>query len=234
MHLTGFPGKPGRAPFQKNAAKPTSTNGEIMKKHLLNNLPFVLAAFALLLGLATTAYGGVPSMDVTVFDANARVAFKGRMSANATFATQNLPSGKYVVQFNAKRTAVQDKYYLLVVSAGKKKVVAFDVPGRKFMAGGVAMKVDVGSGTKITGQVATEQAVAQGDASKYRMIDGKRYCWVSTELGSNLKGHWAEEGLATSGNVTLWSSDEIRKWQHRAGEGSMLTHHHYDPPPRGY
>jgi hypothetical protein len=201
-----------------------------MTKQLLNKF----SALALLLGLATTAYGGVPSMKVTVFDANGKVAFQGPMSPRATFETPNLQPGNYVVQFNTKSTAVRNNQYLLVVSAGKRKVIATDVPGEKFIAGGVAMRVAVGSGSNITGQVATEQAVAQGDGPKYRVIEGKRYLWMSSELGSNLKGHWAEEGLATSGNVTLWSSDEIRKWQHRAGEGSMLSHRHYDPPPRGY
>jgi hypothetical protein len=207
-----------------------------MTKHLLNKLPFVFSAFALLLGIATTACGGVPSMDVTVFDANGKVAFKGPMSANATFATRNLHPGNYVVQFNTKSTAVKDNQYLLVLSAGKKKVIAADVPGEKFIAGGVAMKVGVGPGSKITGQVATEQAVARGDGSKYRVIDGKRYLWVSSELGSNRGGHWAEEGLPTAGNVNVLSSDDIRKRQDCAGEGSMIaySHHHPSDPPEGY
>ena len=195
-----------------------------MTKHLLNKLPFVCSAFALLLGIATTAYGGVPSMNVTVFDANGKVAFKGPTSANATFAARNLHPGNYVVQFNTKSTAVKNNQYLLVVSAGKKKVIAADVPREKFMAGGVAMRVDVGPGSEITGQVATEQAVAQGDGPKYRVIDGKRYLWVSAELGSNRGGHWMEEGLPTAGNVTVLSSDDIQKIQDRAGEGSVIPY----------
>ena len=59
-------------------------------------------------------------MDVTVFDANGKVAFKGPMSANATFATRNLHPGHYVVQFNSRRAAVKNNQYLLVVSAGTK------------------------------------------------------------------------------------------------------------------
>ena len=125
-----------------------------MTKHLLNKLSLVLSVFAVLLGLATTVYGRIPSMDVTVFDAIGKVAFKGPMSANATFATRNLPAGNYVVQFNTKSAAVKENLYLLVVSAGKKKVIAAAVPGAKFTAGGVAMKIDVGPGSKITGQIA--------------------------------------------------------------------------------
>ena len=201
-----------------------------MKKHLLNKLPFLCAAFAVLLGIATTAYGGVPSMNVTVFDADGKVAFKGPTSANATFAARNLQPGNYVVQFKARSAGLKNNQYLLVVSAGKKKVIAADVPGEKFMAGGVAMRVDVGPGSEITGQVAIEQAVAQGAGPKYRVIDGKRYLWVSGELGTNRGGHWMEEGLPKAGNVTIMSPEDIQKKQDRAGEGSLLgylqTHTH--------
>lgn len=193
-----------------------------MTKHLLNKLHFLCFAFAVLLGIATTVYGGVPSMNVTVFDADGKVAFKGPTSANATFAARNLHPGNYVVQFNTRSAAVKNNQYLLVVSAGKKKVIAADVPGEKFMAGGVAMRVEVGSGSEITGQVATEQAVAQGDGPKYRVIDGKRYLWVSGELGSNRGGHWMEEGLPKARNVTVMSPEDIQRKQDRAGEGSLI------------
>jgi hypothetical protein len=193
-----------------------------MIRHLLNKLPFVFAAFAVLLGLATTAYGGIPSIDVTVFDATGKVAFKGPMSANATFATRNLHPGKYVVQFNAKSAAAKNNRYLLVVSAGRKKVIAAAVPGDKFAGGGVAMKIDVAPGSTITGQVANDQAVTWIDGATYRVIDGKRYLWVSAELGSNLGGRWMEESLAPAANIHRWRTDVIRRWQDTAGEGSMV------------
>lgn len=192
-----------------------------MKKHLFNKLPVLCSALAVLLGLATTAYAGVPSMNVTVFDANGKVAFKGPTSANATFAARNLQPGNYVVQFHTNSTAVKNNQYLLVVSAGKKKVIAADVPGEKFADGGVAMRVEV-PGSEITGQVATEQGVAQADGAKSRVIDGKRYLWVVAELGSNRGGHWMEEGLSKARNVTVLSPEDIQKKQDRAGEGSML------------
>lgn len=205
-----------------------------MKKHLLNKLPSVLCTLALL-SLATAASAGVPAMDVTVFDANGKIAFQGPISANATFATQDLRPGNYVVQFNTKSSAVKNHQYLLVVSAGKKKVIATDVPGGKLMAGGVAMKVDVGPGLKITGQVAIEQAVAQGDGVKSRVIDGKRYYWVTGELGSNRGGRWVEENLAPAANLTGWSKEGIRTFQDTAGEGSMLSYQqNYGAPTHGY
>lgn len=201
-----------------------------MKRHMPDKL--VRLVFAVLLGLASTSYAGAPPMEVTVFDAGRRVAFRGATNANATFATRTLRAGPYIVQFNAKTTDVKGNQYLLVVSAGKKKVIAAAVPGAKLTGGGAAMKVDVGPGLNITGQVAEDLAFARENGSKYRVIDGKRYVWIANQIGSNLGGHWAEEGLAPSANVIRLSSDNIREMQARAGEGSMIPrgHHHPEPP----
>jgi len=190
---------------------------------------------AVLLGLAITAHGSVPSMEVTVFGANGKVAFKGPTSANATFATRDLHPGDYVVQFNAKGAAVKDNQYLLVVYAGKKKVIADAVPGVKFTGGGAAMRIQVGPGSRLTGQVADEQAIAQGNGPKiYRLIDGKRFVWVSAELGSNRGGHWVEEGLAPARNVIAWRLDDIQERQDRGGEGSMITYSEHYGFMKGY
>jgi hypothetical protein len=199
-----------------------------MKTHMLIQLRFVRWASALLLGIASATYAAVPPMEVTVFDASGHVAFNGRLSAKASFATKNVPPGHYVVQLNTNSAAVKNNQYLLVVAAGKKKVIAAAVPGEKFITGGVAMKVDVGSRLQITGQIADEQATADQGNSKYRVINGKRYAWVTSELGSNHGGHWVEEGSSSIGNVTVWTFDELQKRMDRGGEGAMFTNsnHH--------
>jgi hypothetical protein len=204
-----------------------------MTKHILNK--FVLQALAVFLGIASTAYASVPPMEVTVFDAGGKVAFKGPMSANATFATGNLPPGAYVVQLKTRSAAVKDNQFLFVVSAGKKKVIAAAVPGETFIGGGAAMKVNVGPGLKITGKVAKEEAGAREGISKYRMIDGTRYFWVIAETGSNLGGHWVAEGLAPAGNLNGATSDDIRRRQDHAGEGSMIPNTYHAPvQTKGY
>ena len=201
----------------------TQTNGKIMKPHMRLTLPFVRAALlALLLGLASTVRGGIPALHVTVFDADEKVAFRAPLGADGIFATGNLPRGKYVVQFNTKNAAAKNNLYLLVVSAGKKKVIAGAVPGEKFAGGGVAMRVDVGPSLKITGQVAQEDAMAGQGASGYRVIDGKRYVWMTTHVGSNLGGRWVEEGLAPAANILNVRIDNVRNIQDGAGEGSMI------------
>jgi hypothetical protein len=172
--------------------------------------------------LLSTAHGGIPSMNVTVFDATEKVVFKQAINANATFATGNLPAGKYVVQFSTKSGAVKGNQYLLVVSAGKKKVIADAVAGETLTRGGAAMKIQVGPGLQISGQVLNDEAIAQAGGPKYRMIDGKRYVWVGAELGTNLRGQWEEASAAPTRNVFVWTRDELQKRMDRAGEGSMI------------
>lgn len=78
--------------------------------------------------------------------------------------------------------------YSIVVSAGKKKVSAGPVAGEKLGKGGVAVKVDVGAGVNITGQVVTAQSGP--------VKDGKKMVWIPPTLGSHQPGHWVEEGSA--------------------------------------
>lgn len=133
---------------------------------LMKNLIRGTLLFLTLLA-ACIGYGGVPPMNVTVSDAGGKATFKGATNASGAFATSNLKPGNYVVQFNSTSAAVKGKHYALVVSAGTKKIVANAVPGEKFGGGGVAMKVDVGAGLNITGQVAPEtDRATPGDTRK--------------------------------------------------------------------
>jgi hypothetical protein len=122
-----------------------------------------------------------------VADSGGKAAFKGATSSNGTFATGTLKPGQYVVQFNAKNITAGE--YALVISAGKKKVTAGSVPAAKFEGGGVAMKIEVGSGLNITGQI------MNGLDTKVDK-NGKRMVWIPKQLGSNLPAHWAEADSA--------------------------------------
>jgi len=158
-------------------------------------------------------------MEVTVLGASGKVEFKGATNANGTFATAHLQPGRYVVQFHTESAAAKRNQYLLVVSAGKKKVTATGVPGEIFMGSGAAVKVNVGSRLKITGQIANEDIVAGG--LNYRVVGGQRFVWVSEGLGSNVGGRWIEESLAPARNVIRLSHDTFSRFIDRAGEGSM-------------
>ena len=124
-----------------------------------------LLSFALV--AACMAYGGVSPINVTVSDAGGKAAFKGVTNAKGTFATANLKPGNYVVQFNSTSVGMKGNHYAIIVSAGMKKFTAAAVPGEKFAGGGVALRVVVGAGLNITGQVAPEvDGKAAGDTRK--------------------------------------------------------------------
>jgi hypothetical protein len=153
----------------------------------------------LLFIVASLTYGAVPAINVTISDGGGKAAFKGTTNSAGAFATAKLQPGNYVVQLHTQNPAVKGNHYAVVLSAGKKKVSASAVPGEKLAGGGVALKVDVGAGLNITGQVAPEE--------KGAVKNGKKMVWIPPMLGSNLPGHWAEEGSAeeissrTRGNV---------------------------------
>jgi hypothetical protein len=159
---------------------------------------------------AGMAYGAVPALNVTVSDASGKAAFKGATNTKGTFATAKLKPGNYVVQFSSPNGAITGNF-AIVVSAGTKKVSAAGVAGEKFAKGGVALKVDVGANLNIAGQVAAEEA----GASK----NGKKMVWIPPMLGSNMPGHWAEEGSpeeVASRNRGIISKDRLQKMQNNS------------------
>ena len=160
--------------------------------------------------VAGAAFGALPSLKVTVSDVGGKVAFKGVTDTSGTFSTANLNPGHYVVQFNATNATVKGSEYMLVISAGKKKVLAEAVEGEKFLGGGVAMRLEVGSGLKIIGVVASALNVRVDPKT------GKRLVWLRPRIGSNMPGRWVPEDSAES--ISSFNSGEIRredlrKWQ---------------------
>ena len=165
--------------------------------------------------IAATGFAA-PSMKVTVFNGAGNVAFQATSGDSGTFSTETLSPGRYIVQFNSKTAAVKGQQYSLVVSAGKKKVIAYSVDGEKFLGGGAAMRIEVGAGLKITGQI--------GDAMPVRVDPktGKKLVWLRPRIGSHMPGRWVPEdsaefvSMSSSGEVRL---DTVRKWQDKGDFG---------------
>jgi hypothetical protein len=168
------------------------------------------AVVSLLFVGAAMTYGGIPPVNVVVSDKGGKGAYRGATNTSGAFATAKLQPGNYVVQFTSNSAELKGKQYALVVSAGNKKVSA-NVAGEKFAGGGVAMKVDVGAGLNITGQVAAQT----GPTSK----GGKKMVWIPKQLGSNFAGHWVEEDSAeakaakAAGTLSIKSIQDIQAHQ---------------------
>lgn len=188
--------------------------------------------------LLTTAHAGIPGINVIVSDSAGKVAFKGVTRADSTFATSSLPPGDYVIQFRSTNAGLRGNQYLLVVSAGKKKVIADAVAGEQLGGGGVAMKLKVASGLQIAGQIANQESTVVQGPNKVRVVNGRRYVWVQSRLGSNLGPHWEAEGIANANYVGILSKQKMAKIQDSAYEGSMLDRYHgggvYEVSVHGY
>ena len=177
--------------------------------------------FAAALAVASAAYGAsVPTLDVTVADPSGKLAYKGKTTGTGTFATPALPPGEYVVQLNGKPS--KEGQYAVVVSSGKQKVVAASVEGSKFGSGGVAMKIKVGKGLNVTGQVSDATQVATSGNTKVKVMNGKRYFWFpGGGVGSNLGGRWVEEGTAEARQITRMSTEGVRDLQDRGNKPAI-------------
>jgi hypothetical protein len=169
------------------------------------------AVIGLVLAAGSLAYAAMPEMRVTVSDSSGKAAYKGATDLKGTFATGTLRPGHYVVQFNAKRNDVEGSNYALVVSAGRKKVVAGAVAGEKFAGGGVAMRIEVAGGANIVGQVATDL--------RTMMKDGRLMVWIPRQLGSNLPAHWAEADSAEARFAQTRPSYSIKNLQDKQNQG---------------
>lgn len=162
---------------------------------------------------ASFAYGSVPAIKIAVSDSSGKSAYKGTTSASGAFATGTLKPGNYVVQFSST-SAPKGAHYALVVSAGKKKVAANSIAAEKLAAGGVAMKIDVGAGLNITGQVAAEDK-----NSAPLGHNGKPMVWIPKKLGSNLAAHWAESDSAEAKEVLTSDSYSTKSIQDKQNQG---------------
>src|SRR5256886_7162869 len=164
---------------------------------------FIRSVLVLTIVLGASVALAVPSLKVTISDSAGKVAFKGATNTSGAFATKNLPAGNYVVQFNSSDSSLKGQALNLIVSAGKKKVSAEAISGEKLLAGGVAMKLDVGAGLNIAGQVS--------QASNNVKIDPKtkkRLVFIPPRVGSNLPGKWVPEDSAEA--VAARNSGELR------------------------
>jgi hypothetical protein len=123
------------------------------------------------------------------------------------FALDPLPAGSYTLSFKARPAhksggSTSDKVivgtsYSLKIEGTKRPVNRSGLTSNK-LVDGVDVAVEVESGAKVRGQVLSGSS--------------KKWVWISPVVGSNLPGHWAEEGSneAARHNVRVQTS---REWQ---------------------
>jgi hypothetical protein len=147
-----------------------------------------------LVALATPViYGGEPAHGV----AGVEVIVKQRPSdravtdARGNFAIEALAAGSYTLTFRSRKAedmhhSTSDKVivatlYSIKIDGTKRAVNKSGLTTDELLAG-VEVDVDLGPGARIRGQVAAGAS--------------KKMIWIPKEPGTNLPGHWVEEGSA--------------------------------------
>ena len=186
---------------------------------------------SLLVACATSvSYGGQPPRGVAGVD----VVVKQNPSKRAvtdtrgTFAFDGLAPGSYTLSFRSRavanpktiRTSKTDKTdsvivansYSIKIDGAKRSVNQSGLSSDRLLAG-VDVKVDLGSGAKVRGQVSSGAL--------------KKMVWIPKEPGSHIPGHWAEADSkeAQRSNTQLLSREELTETMNR-GNANMT-----DPRP---
>ena len=165
---------------------------------------FCVVAFA-----TSVVYGGQESTGVYGVD----VVVKQKpgkhdvTNADGIFALEALPAGSYTLSFKARpanksKGITSDKVivatsYSIKIEGTKRPVNQSGLTSDKLVAG-VDVPIEVGSGAKVRGRVLSGAS--------------KKMVWIPPLAGSNLPGHWTEEGSkeASRHNTAVYSGAD---WQ---------------------
>jgi hypothetical protein len=164
---------------------------------------------------ACAIYGGEPARGVAGVDVvvKQRPSDRAVTDARGNFAIEALAAGSYTLTFRARKAedlhhstsekVIVAELYSIKID-GTKRVVNKSGLTTNDLVAGVEVEVDLGSGARIRGQVAAGAL--------------KNMVWIPKEHGSNIPGHWVEEGSAEAKaavhhNTGLMSAEELRKIQ---------------------
>lgn len=186
-----------------------------MKSMTKVSVVFLFAAFT-----ASASYGGeqargVAGVDVVVKQNPSKRAVT---DARGNFAFDALAPGSYLLSFRARKaqdtkSITTDKVavatsYSIKIDGTKRSVNQSGLTNDKLLAG-VDIRVDVGAGAKIRGQVSAGAS--------------KKMVWIPKEIGSNVPGHWAEaESLeAKRFSSMVHSPQDMREMMPRANPNML-------------
>lgn len=192
-------------------------------KNMTRSILFLLVACA-----TSVSYGGQPPRGVAGVDVIVKQNPSKRAvtDARGSFALDGLAPGSYTLSFRARKaantkTTTTDKVtvatsYSIKIDGAKRSVTQSSLTGDKLLAG-VDLKIEVGSGAKIRGQVAAGAL--------------KKMVWIPKEPGSHIPGYWAEEGTvaASRSNTQIMGQDEMRDAMNRANPNMTDPGGAFDP-----
>jgi hypothetical protein len=156
--------------------------------------PMTCGIVFLLVALATPViYGGEPARGVAGVDVivKQRPSDRKVTDTRGNFAMDALAAGSYTLTFRARKAedlhrntsekVIVATLYSIKIDGTKRAVTKNGLTTDDLLAG-YDIDVDLGPGARIRGQVAAAAS--------------KKMVWLPREPGSNLPGHWVEEGSA--------------------------------------
>lgn len=169
----------------------------------------------LLVALATPVIYGEPDRGVGEVDVIVKQKPSDRAvtDGRGNFSIEALAAGSYTLTFRARKAAnlhqsISDKVIVATVFSvkidGAKNAVKKTGLTADDLIAGVDIKVDLGPGARIHGQVASGAL--------------KKMVWIEKESGSNLPGRWVEEDSAEAKaarhhNTSAMSIEAVRQVQ---------------------
>jgi hypothetical protein len=184
-------------------------NSEVMK-HMTFGIVFLLVALA-----TPVIYGGEPAHGVAGVDVIVKQRPRDRAvtDARGNFAIEALAGGSYRLTFRARKAedlhhstsdeVIVATMYSIKIDGTKRTVNKSGLTTNDLLAG-YDVDVDLGPGARIRGQVAA--------------VTSKKMVWIPQETGSNVPGHWVQEGSAEAKaavhhNIHRMGTEELRQIQ---------------------
>jgi hypothetical protein len=132
-----------------------------------------------------------------------------KTDANGYFTIGTLPAGDYTLEFRARKSpGLKNQQFSIAIDGTKTSGRQGGVSGQ-YLVGGVALDVEMVAGKTVSGQVTTGSIAAVKNTKK-EMV------WIPQEIGSNLPGHWVEEGSAQTVTARNWGHiriEDVRRMQ---------------------
>ena len=144
-------------------------------------------------------------------DVYLRYATRGKILKHVTtdstglFDLGTFPAGVYIMEFRARKTTGIESQRFAIRIDGIKAKGRQEGMLAKYLIGGFGVDVETAAGMPISGQVTTGS-----------LAPSKRMVWISSEIGSGVRGHWVEEGSSrqvAGSNSYILRTETIRKIQ---------------------
>jgi hypothetical protein len=157
-------------------------------------------------GANSSAYvADTPTVEITLRRGRGTIVKQVKSDADGVFTVGTFPAGSYSLEFRAKSAQnVRNQSFIIKIAGTKSRSSERGLSGRYFV-GGVSYEIETLPRTPLRGVIT---------AGSVR--NARKMIWLPQEIGSNLPGHWVEEGSAqavTGRNWGHYSIDAIRKMQ---------------------